>query len=85
MTDQDCFCRPPESENYSDKAYWDARYQETQSKQSGDQVYEWYLDFQVLRPLLLEDLTKVNAKGFKIMVSGCGNSTFCEDICKLGR
>jgi hypothetical protein len=48
-------------------------------------VYEWYLDFQVLRPLLLADLTKVDAKGFKIMVSGCGNSTFCEDICKLGR
>lgn len=76
--------RSNDSKNYADKTYWDERYQKADPGCAEDQVYEWYLDFEHIKGFMLDDINKIGVKQPHIMVSGCGNSTFCEDLCNLG-
>ena len=69
--------------NYSDEAYWEDRYK--QSTEPKKDVYEWYVSFSDIEVVFQEDVNELPAKGKSlILVSGCGNSTLCEDISNKG-
>jgi len=97
---------------YSEQNFWDKRYTEeggsssssssagtgTKTGTSGTETYEWYLTYEQMRPLLIEDLTRSKALrlasegeggsvreqsgGKGILLAGVGNSTTCEDLWK---
>jgi len=79
-------------DEYGDENFWEKRYQEESEKcrdKEGDiDTYEWYLTFEQMRPLLARDLDtalrRASADACKIVVSGCGNSTLCEDLHAAG-
>lgn len=72
------------SDHYSEKDFWDKRYEADIS------TYEWYVSFENIKKQLLLDLRKCDSRlairnpPLKIMVSGCGNSTLCEDLWREG-
>ena len=68
---------------YSDKSYWEGRYVDA-SKTHEEELYEWYIDFQALKEYIIEDLQLSNSYKPMILVSGCGNSTFCEELAESG-
>jgi hypothetical protein len=81
---------------YGDEAFWEKRYADERSGGGGGaapgaslDTYEWYLTFDQMRPLLDRDLgtalRRLTASGVaQIVVSGCGNSSLCEDLCGAG-
>jgi SAM-dependent methyltransferase len=91
---------------YADKDFWEKRYQEEETSTSATatlthtatatvtDLYEWYLDFTELSPLLIPDIEKarrqielhvsthavVKVAAGEVLVAGCGNSSMCEDL-----
>jgi EEF1A lysine methyltransferase 4 len=57
--------------NYGDPQYWDKRYSENEGS-----MFDWLEDYRSLKPLL-KDLLKPESK---ILVLGCGNAEFSEDL-----
>lgn len=57
--------------NYGDPQYWDKRYSENEGS-----MFDWLEDYASLKPLL-KDLIKPESK---ILVVGCGNANFSEDL-----
>ena len=69
-------------EQYGDKHYWESRYAQTSN--SADSIYEWYLSFTELQPYLVPELTRLGMSS-PLLVTGCGNSTLCEDLLQCGQ
>ena len=61
--------------NYGHPKYWDERY--TQHKGS---MFDWLEDYETLSLILNENLTKES----KILIIGCGNANFSEDLYDAG-
>lgn len=57
--------------NYGDPKYWDKRYSENEGS-----MFDWLEDYRSLKPLLSDLLTLES----KILVLGCGNAEFSEDL-----
>lgn len=57
--------------NYGDPKYWDKRYSENEGS-----MFDWLEDYRSLKPLF-QDLVKPE---YKILVLGCGNAEFSEDL-----
>ena len=84
-------------DNYGQKEFWEKRYnKEGNIKESKDKehnensdvntpLYEWYLSFDEFSSLLLPELSQIGEfEDSKILVSGCGNSSLCEDLQNSG-
>ena len=69
------------SSSYGSKGYWDERYGD-RSDERAAAVYEWYLAFGDFSALLLPELRRPDA--LPTLVTGCGNSTLCEDLRRAG-
>ena len=56
------------------------------TKDSGSMsLYEWYIEYDVFHKLFRRDLVMHRMpSSSSIMVAGCGNSSFCEDLFKNG-
>ena len=61
--------------NYGDANYWNIRYKECEGE-----MFDWLEDFKSLKPLL-EIYIKPE---HKILVIGCGNANFSEDLYDAG-
>lgn len=61
--------------DYGDPIYWDQRY--SQNKGS---IFDWLEDFNSLRGIL-EQYLKPH---YKILIIGCGNAQFSEDLYDAG-
>ena len=57
--------------DYGDPTYWDQRY--TNNKGS---MFDWLEDYKSLRGILSKYMTKQS----KILILGCGNANFSEDL-----
>lgn len=57
--------------NYGDPKYWDKRYAENDGS-----MFDWLEDYRSLKPLFQDILTPES----KILVLGCGNAEFSEDL-----
>jgi len=57
-------------QNYGDPKYWDKRYE----KQDG--MFDWLEDYNSLKPLIASLITKND----RILVLGCGNAEFSEQM-----
>lgn len=58
--------------NYGDPKYWDKRYLNNEGS-----MFDWLEDYTSLKPLL-SDL--IPSKDARILVLGCGNANFSEDL-----
>ena len=58
------------SRKYSTTEYWNDRYS------SADSTYDWHHTFETLNPLL----SHILQPEYRVLVLGCGNSTFSEDM-----
>lgn len=58
--------------NYGDPQYWDKRY-----KNNEGSMFDWLEDYNALKPLI-QDL--VENSDAKILILGCGNANFSEDL-----
>lgn len=85
------------NDNYGAKEFWDQRYHNSNEEVSTDgqkndgeedetnRLYEWYLSYDEFKDILLPELARIgDFDSNKILVSGCGNSTLCEDIYNSG-
>lgn len=79
--------------NYGNEDYWEDRYSSKSTNKDGHDTYEWYVSFNELKDKLFKDIfisgflpSNKNDKEFnnKILVTGCGNSTICEDLVNVG-
>lgn len=61
--------------NYGDPHYWDKCYSENDGS-----MFDWLEDFKSLKPLLTDLLTPTS----RILVLGCGNAEFSEDLYDAG-
>lgn len=61
--------------NYGDPLYWDLRYKNTDGS-----MFDWLEDFNSLRGLLEKHLKPEH----KILILGCGNANFSEDLYDAG-
>eukprot|EP00602_Paraphysomonas_sp_CaronLab_P007951 CAMPEP_0185035482 /NCGR_PEP_ID=MMETSP1103-20130426/26931_1 /TAXON_ID=36769 /ORGANISM="Paraphysomonas bandaiensis, Strain Caron Lab Isolate" /LENGTH=1068 /DNA_ID=CAMNT_0027572581 /DNA_START=27 /DNA_END=3233 /DNA_ORIENTATION=+ len=78
------------NDQYGNTQYWDQRYE----KENEEKIYEWYLNFEDIQEILVYDLQECmerlgnnlpsNEMIGEILVSGCGNSSLCEDLWKAG-
>ena len=59
--------------NYGDKDYWEKRYADA----GGDASFDWLETYASLSGLLCDFLTD---KNMRILVIGCGNADFSEDL-----
>ena len=57
--------------NYGDPKYWDKRYTD-----NAGTIFDWLEDYQSLKSLLSELLTPES----KVLILGCGNAKFSEDL-----
>jgi hypothetical protein len=57
--------------NYGDPKYWDNRYSDNKGS-----MFDWLEDYKSLKPLLNDYLTAES----RILVLGCGNAEFSEDL-----
>ncbi|KAF8836736.1 S-adenosyl-L-methionine-dependent methyltransferase [Paxillus ammoniavirescens] len=68
---------PQKNQEYGTKEYWNSRY----SRESSESSFDWFKSYGDLashiRPLIPD-------KGAKILILGCGNSTFSEDMWEDG-
>lgn len=73
-----------ESSIYSDQNYWEDRYGSLNDDGKGENadVYEWYASYKEIRDHIKEDVhsTRINIADVEFLVSGCGNSTLCEEL-----
>ena len=58
---------------FGDPKYWDHRY----AQENDEEVFDWLESYQSLKLSLGEFLTD---KSMKILVAGCGNAKFSEDL-----
>ena len=58
--------------DYGSVSYWDERYA------LEDTTYDWYQDFEELKPQLMPLL--LNCQNFEILIPGCGNSSMLMKI-----
>jgi SAM-dependent methyltransferase len=63
--------------NYGDLKYWEDRYKAQQ-----DSTFDWLEDYHTLKPLI-EDLN-LDKNITRILILGCGNAEFSEEIYKNG-
>ena len=63
--------------NYGDHQYWDDRYR----KAGRDAVFDWLESYATLRRLLEQFMP---SQDIKILVLGCGNAEFTEDLYDAG-
>jgi SAM-dependent methyltransferase len=79
--------------NYGNEGYWEDRYSTKSTNKDGNDIYEWYMSFNELKDKLYKDIfisgllpSNKNNIEFKnkILVTGCGNSTICEDLVNVG-
>ena len=88
-----------ENSSYGSKEYWDQRYEKDSriggtgiGTGTGDAttalIYEWYLSFEEFSNLLLPELSSRSSTQstdiWRTLVTGCGNSTLCEDLHRYG-
>jgi hypothetical protein len=80
-------------EDYNNKEYWDSRYRTAGMAGDGldgpksSTIYEWYLSFDEYSALLLSELKSYEDREYDnngVLVTGCGNSTLCEDLYNRG-
>ena len=75
------------TDTYGEEAYWEDRYRRDTPKGAAatgsEQIYEWYLPYADLKPLLQRDIIGFD-KNPRILVPGCGNSSLCEDLANDG-
>ena len=73
---------------YGDKEYWESRYNKSSTSHGKDnEVYEWYVSLKEIAKELLADIAGNNKKSLRkasILVSGCGDSSSCEDLVDMG-
>ncbi|CAO3608709.1 unnamed protein product [Cunninghamella blakesleeana] len=62
---------------YKTKAYWEERYK----NEDANTTFDWFKTYSELKPLLSQHIKDKNAS---ILMLGCGNSTFGEDMYKDG-
>ena len=64
----------------SEQSYWDDRYRSEQKASENEQPtldsYEWFRNFEQLRPFLETHLPR-SSSGCHIIHLGCGNSVIC--------
>jgi hypothetical protein len=84
------------NDNYGAKDFWDQRYHgDEQDVTNGlknecredekNRLYEWYLSYDEFKDILLPELVKIgDFDSNVILISGCGNSTLCEDLYHSG-
>ena len=63
--------------NYGEKKYWDDRY----SKAGGQASFDWLENYESLKDLLEEF---IESKEAQILILGCGNADFSEDLYDAG-
>jgi len=63
--------------NYGDKHYWDKRY----AKSGIDGSFDWLESYETLKGLLAEFMPRTD---MRILVLGCGNAEFSEDLYDAG-
>ena len=70
---------PIKNREYKTQAYWEERFKDEES-------YEWLTAFTDIKPLLdeREILLKPNGTSPKVLVVGCGNSDFSQDLFATG-
>ena len=85
-----------DNSQYTDQTYWDKRYKRDVSSgnEISNPIYEWYLGFEDIIKLINEDISsslnllrnkkQINSLSASILVSGCGNSSLCEDLVHYG-
>lgn len=75
------------ADQYSEKSFWETRYNNTNNNK-GTPLYEWYLSFEEWKPHLWPHLLPCrvasDTRGGALLVSGCGNSSLCEDLAEAG-
>ena len=59
--------------NYGDPSYWDERYE----KSGRDGAFDWLESYENLKDLLQQFMP---TKQIKILILGCGNAEFSEDL-----
>jgi len=59
--------------NYGDPNYWEERY-----KHNENSTFDWLEDYETLKPIIEE--FKLYKKTAKILVLGCGNAEFSENM-----
>lgn len=59
--------------NYGDPNYWEERYKSNQ-----ETTFDWLEDFETLKPIIEE--FKLDKLKSKILVLGCGNAEFSENM-----
>ena len=59
--------------NYGDPSYWDDRYE----KSGRDGAFDWLESYENLKELLQQFMP---TKQVKILILGCGNAEFSEDL-----
>ena len=70
---ENCSKTPKDNSQYREQTYWEKRFQ------TEDQ-YEWLCTYNDLQDYIKRDLKEED----KIIVLGCGNSTFSSDLCDAG-
>lgn len=67
---------------YHSKDYWNERYSNELQDKNQLSLYEWYLSFDKLYPLLQIVYSKAKRKNekLKLYIPGCGNSSLGEDL-----
>ena len=70
---QYCSKTPKDNSQYREQIYWEKRFQ------TEDQ-YEWLCTYNDLQDYIKRDLKEED----KIIILGCGNSTFSSDLCDAG-
>ena len=63
--------------NYGDPGYWDKRYKKT----GVDGSFDWLESYDTLKDLLAQFMTDPESR---ILVLGCGNAEFSEDLYDAG-
>lgn len=59
--------------NYGDPNYWEERY-----KNNEESTFDWLEDYETLKPIMEE--FKLDKGTAKILILGCGNAEFSENI-----
>jgi hypothetical protein len=67
---------------YGEEKYWDQRYQGGEVVLEG--AYEWYLSFADLKEFLIPEIHRYGSSA-RVLVSGCGNSSLCENLAQCGQ
>ena len=63
--------------NYGSKVYWDKRY----TKGGSEDTFDWLENYESLKGILNQFMPR---NDMKILVLGCGNAEFSEDLYDAG-